>query len=163
MSSHAKPPVSRSARTRLMLLAPIAALVLTSFDVHAAPLARSSADHAPQLAPAADSDFGARKRGRRGNGAAGLAMMGLMVGTISTVIAAQQRREAYEAYNRRAYGYYGHPSQHVYHQPYVHHRPYVHVPAARHYGHHSQGYYPPGHYPPQVLAPHPPPPPIPVN
>jgi hypothetical protein len=115
---------SQSARARVLLLASVAALVVTSFDVQAAPVARSS-DAASQVAAAGSDEFGARKRSRvrRGNNAAGLAMMGMMVGTIGAVIASQQRRDYYED-RRRAY-YYGHPQPYVYHQPYAYHRPYA--------------------------------------
>ena len=126
--------VSLSARTRALLLASIAALVVTSFDAHAAPAAAQSAGvTGQQLAPADGAEFGARQRWRanRGN-AAGLAMMGMMIGAVGGIIAAQQRREAYEAaYARQVYpayggGYaYGHP------QPYVHHRPHVYPYAYR--------------------------------
>ncbi|CAN0506600.1 unnamed protein product, partial [Phaeothamnion confervicola] len=116
-----------------LLLASIAALVVTSFDAHAAPAAAQSAGATgQQLAPAGSTDFGARKRwrARRGNPAAGLAMMGMMIGAVGGVIAAQQRREAYEgAYARRVYpaygggGYaYGHPQPYVTHQPQVYHQ-----------------------------------------
>jgi hypothetical protein len=114
-----------SSRTRVLLLASAAALVMTSFDAHAAPGAARSAAATGELAAAADTtEFGARKRSRRGGHAAGLAMMGMVVGTIGAVIAAQQRREAYEAAYNRAHAYYGHP--YAYHpQPYVYHRPHV--------------------------------------
>jgi hypothetical protein len=132
MLVHSKPVASRSARA--LLLASVAALVMSSFEAHAAPAAAQSS--APQqLAPAGDSDFGARKRmrARRGGNAAGLAMMGMMIGTVGAVIANQQRREAYErAYARpyyggyphgHSYGYYQQPR--VYHQPQVYHQPRV--------------------------------------
>jgi hypothetical protein len=98
-----------------LLLASIAALVATSFEAHAAPVARASAATGHELATAGDAELGARKRVRvrRGNNAAGLAMMGMMVGTIGAVVAAQQRRDYYDSYDRRAYGYYG------YQQPYA--------------------------------------------
>jgi hypothetical protein len=125
---------SLSARTRALLLASIAALVVTSFDAHAAPAAAQPAGATgQQLAPAGSAEFGARKRwhSSRGN-AAGLAMMGMMIGAVGGIIAAQQRREAYEAaYARQVYpayggGYaYGHP------QPYVHHQPYAYPYAYR--------------------------------
>ncbi|MDQ8730665.1 hypothetical protein [Bradyrhizobium sp. LHD-71] len=97
-----------------MLLASIAALVVTSFDAQALPALRASSGQ--QVTPADAVEFGARKRtrARRGDAAAGAAMMGLMIGAVGGVIAAQQRREAYENYHRRAYGYrYG------YQRPYV--------------------------------------------
>lgn len=126
--------VSRSAGTRALLFASIAALVVTSFDAHAAPAAAQSAGATgQQLASGDGAELGARKRMRvrRGNNAAGLAMMGMMIGAVGGVIASQQRREAYEA--RRAYPVYGggyaygpqpyvsHQSQ-VYHQPQVYHQ-----------------------------------------
>lgn len=117
----------------------VAALAVTTFDAQAAPLARASTATGHELAAAGDQDFGSRRRGRarRGN-AAGLAMMGMMVGTIGAVIAAQQRREAYEAaYNRRVYGGYGY-----YPQPYVYDHPRVHRHGFRTY---------PG-YPPGVIG-----------
>ena len=129
---------SPSARTRALLLASIAALVVTSFDAHAAPAAaQSAAAPGEQLAPAGGAEFGARKRTRvrRGNNAAGLAMMGMMIGAVGGVIAAQQRREAYEA--RRAYPAYG--GGYAYRQqPYVHHQPQVY--------HQPQGYRQPHAY-----------------
>jgi hypothetical protein len=113
--------LSRSARTRVLLLASIAALVVTSFGVQAAPVAPSS-DAAKQVAAAGSDEFGARKRVRaRRNDAAGLAMMGMMVGTIGAVIASQQRRDYYED-RRRAY--YGYSQPYVYNQPYAYHQPY---------------------------------------
>jgi hypothetical protein len=114
--------ISRSARARVLLLASIATLVVTSFEVQAAPVARSS-DAANQVAAAGSDEFSARKRVRvrRGNNAAGLAMMGMMVGTIGAVIASQQRRDYYD---RRAY-YYGNPQPYAYQQPYAYHQPYA--------------------------------------
>lgn len=112
---------SPSSRTRLLLLASIAALVMTSFEAQAVPFARGSSGQQLVLADAVE--FGARKRtrARRGDAAAGAAMMGMMIGAVGGVIAAQQRREAYENYNRRAYGYrYGYGYQ----------RPYVRRPGA---------------------------------
>ena len=130
--------VSRSARTRALLLASIAALVVTSFDAHAAPAAaqsgavRSAGTSGQQLAPAGGVEFGARNRhARRGNSAAGLAMMGMMIGAVGGIIAAQQRREAYEAaYARQTYpsyggGHaYGHPQPYIQHQPHLYRQPY---------------------------------------
>jgi hypothetical protein len=117
---------SPSAATRVLLLASIAALVMTTFEAQAAPVARSSSFAGQELASAADAEIGARKRSRaRRNNAAGLAMMGMMMGTVGAVIAAQQRREAYEAsyYGRRTYGYY--PQPHVYHHPRAYRQPRV--------------------------------------
>ena len=101
-----------------MLLASIAALVVTAFDAHAAPLARASAATGEQLAAADGAEFGSRKRyrARRGN-AAGLAMMGMVAGTIGAVIAADQQRRAYRRaqYYYDPYGY----DPYVYRQPYA--------------------------------------------
>lgn len=120
---------SPSARTRALLLASIAALVMTSFDANAAPAAAQSAGAtSQQLVPADGAEFGARKRWRagRGNSAAGLAMMGMMIGAVGGIIAAQQRREAYEAaYARQVYPAYGGGYAYAHPQPYVHHRPHV--------------------------------------
>jgi hypothetical protein len=114
---------------RSLMLATVAAVTLSSISVQAASAAPQSPAAPQQAAPATDSEFGARKRYRRGN-AAGLAMMGLMVGTVGAVIAAQQRREAYErAYAAPRYyggGYphaYGH--SHGYVHPRVHHYPHT--------------------------------------
>ena len=129
--------VSRSPRARVLLLATIAALVVTTFEAQAAPVARSSSASGQDLAAANDAEFSARKRyrARRGN-AAGLAMMGMVAGTIGAVVAAEQRRDAYRrvqyydpygydpyAY-RQPYAYQQHPR--VYQQPRVYHqqRPY---------------------------------------
>lgn len=115
-----------SVRARILLLASIAALVVTSFDAHAAPAAAQSAGGSQQLAPGDSAEVGARKRTRirRGNNnAAGLAMMGMMIGTVGGVIASQQRREAYEA--RRAYPYgggYAYGPQPYVTQPQVYHQ-----------------------------------------
>lgn len=126
----------RRSGIRAVLLASIAALVVTSFDVHAAPalVQSSTSGGQQQLAPADAIEFGARKRKRaRGNPAAGLAVMGMMIGTIGAVIAAQQRREAYEAaYNRRYYYPYGYPYGDV--KPYVYHHHHYHP----HYHHHPR-------------------------
>jgi hypothetical protein len=112
--------------TRGVLLASIAALIVTTFEVQAAPVARSQAP-SPELAAADQTDFGARRRARRGGGnAAGLAMMGMMVGTIGAVIANQQRREAYER-SYAGYGYYGHPQPHVHHVPHAYGHPNAHL------------------------------------
>ena len=94
---------SRLLSARALLLASIAAMVVTAFDAHAAPLARASAATGEQLAAADGAEFGSRKRyrARRGN-AAGLAMMGMVAGTVGAVIAADQQRRAY----RRAQYYY---------------------------------------------------------
>lgn len=62
------------------------------------------------------TDFSARRRYyRRGNNAAGLAIMGMMIGTIGA-IAAQQRRDDYYYYNGPGYyGYtYGPPAYYGY-------------------------------------------------
>lgn len=128
MLSRSNPTASPSARTRALLLASIAALVVTSFDAHAAPAAaQPSTATAKQSAAVSGAEFGSRKRGRRGNNAAGLAMMGLMVGAIGGVIAAQQRREAYEAaYARPVYGApYGYAQPYAYHQPHAYQQPYA--------------------------------------
>jgi hypothetical protein len=122
---NSKSVTSRAARA--LMLASAAALVLTSVSAQAAPATARQAD-GRQAAAVGETEIGARKRHRRGN-AAGLAMMGLMVGTVGAVIAAQQRREAYE----RAYAaprYYhggGYPHGYGYSQSYVQHRPHVHV------------------------------------
>jgi hypothetical protein len=112
---------SPSAKLRVLLLASIAALVVTTFDAHAAPVAQSQAPVGLQQASADDgAELGARKRtrARRGNSAAGLAMMGMMVGTVGAVIAAQQQRDSY----RRVYDDYppGYgPRRHYYRDPYA--------------------------------------------
>lgn len=126
MSNRSNATSARSMRARVLLLASVAALVVTSFEAHAAPAVARSTATSSELAAAPDStEYGARRRARRGN-AAGLAMMGMMVGTIGAVIAAQQRREAYEASYNRAHAYYGypyahHPRPHAYHRPHVYH------------------------------------------
>jgi hypothetical protein len=134
--------VSRSPRARVLLLATIAALVVTTFEAHAAPVVLSSSASGQDLAAANGTEVGARKRyrSRRGN-AAGLAMMGMVAGTIGAVIASEQRRDAYRraqyydpygydpyAY-RQPYAYQQHPR--VYQQPRVYHqqRPYVGGPS----------------------------------
>jgi hypothetical protein len=132
MLFHRSPAASLKPRARLLLLASIAALVATTFEAHAAPVARSSMANGEQLAVADGTDFGSRKRYRaRRNNAAGLAMMGMVAGTIGAVVAAEQRRDAY----RRAqyydpYGYGGGPyayrAPRVYHQPHVYHQPRYH-------------------------------------
>lgn len=137
---------SRPAKAGVLLVASFA-LVVTTLGAHAAPVAAPSSAGKSQLAAAESVEFGARKRIRRGGGnAAGLAMMGMMIGTIGTMIAAQQRRERYEAAYNRAYAYhypYGYvqPQPYVVHQPQVyhhpqvhHHRPHVHH-GFRHHGH----------------------------
>ena len=123
---------SPSARARVVLLASIAALVVTTFDAHAAPVARASAATGVEQASADGTDFSARRRWRRGGNAAGLAMMGMMVGVIGGAIAAQHRRDSYE----RAYAtpYYGGYSQH-----------YGGYPQGQSYG----NYQPRGYYQPQ--------------
>jgi hypothetical protein len=126
------PAASPSARARGLLLASIAALVVTTFDAQAAPVAQSlaplsSAPVGMEQAAADGAEFGARKRyrARRGNSAAGLAMMGMMAGTIGAVIASQQRRDAYRrVYYDEPYGYgYGYGHRNVYRQPYAYHAP----------------------------------------
>jgi hypothetical protein len=141
---------------RSLMLASAAALIVTSFGAHAAPAASLTAagaqqGSAQQLA-ADNTEFGARKRHRayRGNAAAGAAMMGMMIGTIGTMIAAQQRREAYDAAYNRAYAAqypYGYvpPQPQVYHHPHVHHhRPHFH------HGHHGFRH---GHHGHRMAAP----------
>ncbi len=84
-----------SVRARILLLASIAALVVTSFDAHAAPAAAQSAGGSQQLAPGDSAEVGA----------------------------SQQRREAYEA--RRAYPYgggYAYGPQPYVTQPQVYHQ-----------------------------------------
>ena len=116
MSVLSKSTTSRGARA--LLLASATALVMSSVGAQAAPAVARQTPAAPQATAAGDSDFSARKRYRRGN-AAGLAMMGLMVGTVGSVIAAQQRREAYDrAYATRPayvqYPRYGYQSGYTY-------------------------------------------------
>ncbi len=68
-----------------------------------APVAKGVSAGAPS---GGATDISARRRHyRRGNNAAGLAIMGMMIGTMGAAIAAQQRRDAYYDY----YGYYGPP------------------------------------------------------
>lgn len=137
----------RPAKAGVLLVASFA-LIVTTLGAHAAPVAALSSAGKSQLAAAESIEFGARKRIRRGGGnAAGLAMMGMMIGTIGTMIAAQQRREAYDAAYNRAYaaqypyGYvppqpYAYHHQPAYHHPHVHH----HRPQAHHgfrQGHHG--------------------------
>lgn len=120
---------SRPVRAGVLLIASFA-LIATTFGAHAAPVAAPASTGKSQLVTADSTEFGARKRSRhhrRGGGnAAGLAMMGMMIGTIGTMIAAQQRREAYEASYNRAYAAqypygYAQPQPYVYQQPHVHH------------------------------------------
>jgi hypothetical protein len=119
---------SRSARVRVVLLASIAALVVTTFEVNAAPAVRARATTGDQLAAADGDDFSSRRRvrGRRGD-AAGLAMMGMMIGTMGAIIASQRRdrhRHVYYGYHGHPYGYgHGYTHPHVYHQPYAYHAP----------------------------------------
>jgi hypothetical protein len=128
--------VSRSPRARVLLLATIAALVVTTFEAHAAPVVRSSSVSGQDLATANDSEFSARKRyrARRGN-AAGLAMMGMVAGTIGAVIASEQRRNAYrraQYYDPYGYDPYAYRQPYAYQQqPRVYHqqRPYVGGPS----------------------------------
>jgi hypothetical protein len=121
----------RPARAGVLLLASLA-MIVTTLGAQAAPVAVPSSSGKSQLVVAESVEFGARKRYRRGGGnAAGLAMMGMMIGTIGTMIAAQQRREAYDAAYNRAYAAqypYGYvpPQGYAYHQPHVYHHPRVH-------------------------------------
>lgn len=100
---------------RSLMLVSVAALVVTSFAANAAPVASSqaplSAPGATQLVATDNTELGARKRYRvrRGNSAAGVAMMGMMIGTIGAVVAAERRRDAYERSYYAPHGYYGHP------------------------------------------------------
>lgn len=112
--------VSPSARVRALTLASLAALVVTTCDTRAAPLARSWLTPGQELAVADPAEFGSRRRARRGDAAA-LAMMGMMLGTIGTAIAAEQRRDAY----RRVY--YDYPYDYGY-RPRVHRHPYAYQP-----------------------------------
>lgn len=140
MSSHRSgTAVSRSPRARVLLLAAIAALVVTTFEAHAAPVARSSSVSGQDLAAANDTDFSARKRyrARRGN-AAGLAMMGMVAGTIGAVVAAEQRRDAYRRV--QYYDPYGY-------DPYAYRQPYAYQPHPRVYQQ-PRVYHHPGSYPP---------------
>jgi hypothetical protein len=103
---------------RSLMLVSVAALVVTSFGAHAAPVAASraplTASGATQLVAADNTEIGARKRyrARRGNPAAGLAVMGMMIGTIGAVVAAERERDAYRRSYGAPHGYYAHP--HVY-------------------------------------------------
>jgi hypothetical protein len=128
------PATSPSARARVVLLASIAALVVTTFEVNAAPVARTSTPTGSQVASADGADLSARKRMRRGRGnAAGLAMMGMMVGTIGGVIAAQQRRDYYQrSYAAPYYG--GYPQGHSYGHSYGHYQQPYGGHRQRHYG-----------------------------
>lgn len=137
-SSGSSPTASPPARTRMLLLASLAALVVTTFDAQAAPVARASTAPGQALVASDSLEFGSRRRARRGDAAA-LAMMGMMMGTIGAVIAAEQRRDAYQrVYYDYPYGYrhrprvYGHPYAYEprrrYHRPHVHHQPRSYVP-----------------------------------
>jgi hypothetical protein len=132
---------------RALMLASVAALTLSSISVQAASAAPQSPAAPQQAAPATDSEFGARKRYRRGN-AAGLAMMGLMVGTVGAVIAAQHRRERYErAYAApRYYGGYGGGYPHAYSHPhaYVQQHGYVQRRGSAFHNYDVPGLNPPG-------------------
>ena len=56
--------------------------------------------------PSTSTDFSAaRRRYRGGNAAAGAAVMGMFIGTMGAIIAEQQRRDYYESYGPRYYGY----------------------------------------------------------
>ena len=146
----------KPAKAGVLLVASFA-LIVTTMGAHATPVAASSSAGKSELAVAESVEFGARKRIRRGGGnAAGLAMMGMMIGTIGSVIAAQQRREAYDAAYNRAYaaqypyGYvppqpYAYHHQPAYHHPHVHHhRPHFH------HGHHGFRH---GHHGHRMAAP----------
>jgi hypothetical protein len=140
----------KPAKAGVLLVASLA-LIVTTMGAHATPVAASSSAGKSELAVAESVEFGARKRIRRGGGnAAGLAMMGMMIGTIGTMIAAQQRREAYDAAYNRAYAAqypYGYvpPQPQVYHHPHVHHhRPHFH------HGHHGFRH---GHHGHRMAAP----------
>ena len=96
---------------RSLVLASVAALVVTSFDAPAARAASSSAPASEKQANtqqlAADqTEVGARKRyrARTVNGSAGVAMMGAMIGTIGAVVAAQRAQEAYQDSYYAPYG-----------------------------------------------------------
>jgi hypothetical protein len=99
-----------SSAGRSVVVATISVLALTMAETPVA--ATSSIGSTPKdisaSAPSSGAtDFSARRRYyRRGNAAAGLAMMGLMVGTIGA-IAAQQRRDDYYYNYGYAPGYYG--------------------------------------------------------
>lgn len=99
-----------SSARRSVVMATVAVLSLTMAEP---PMATaSSIGPVPKgvtaAVPSSDAtDFSARRRRyyRRGNAAAGLAMMGFMIGTIGA-IAAQQRRDEYYYYGYGP-GYYG--------------------------------------------------------
>ena len=155
MSSVRSNAVSRRLKTGVLLVASLAVLAST-FAAEAAPIVASSSGGKSQLVAAADStDFSSRRRYRRGRGnAAGLAMMGMMIGTIGAMVAAQRRRDDYDAAYNRAYASqypygYAQPQPYVYHQPHVHyHQPQVyHQPHVQHFQPHVQHFAPRGQGP----------------
>ena len=106
---------SRRARTGAGLLAAVALIATTAGAYAAPPTATPAKAHGRIVSMSSDmSEFGARKRVRRGGSAAGLAMMGMTIGAIGGMIAAERRREAAEeAYIRsQAYYPYGYPGYH---------------------------------------------------
>jgi hypothetical protein len=119
-----------SSAGRSVVVATIAVLALTMAEPPIA--AASSVGPAPKgisaSAPASGAtDFSARRRYyRRGNAAAGVAMMGLMIGTIGA-IAAQQRRDDYYYNYGYGPGYYGPPVYYGY-GPYYGRRYYRYYP-----------------------------------
>jgi hypothetical protein len=112
---------------RQSVLAMVIALVCTAF---ASPLSAAPAFPAPKgistlAAPSDVTDFSSRRRYRhyrRGGSAAGLAFMGLAIGTITGVIAAQQRRDDCYYYGYCGSGYYGVP--YYYGRRYYYYPPY---------------------------------------
>jgi hypothetical protein len=143
----------RPAKAGVLLVASFA-LIVTTLGAHAAPVAAPPSAGKSQLAAAESVEFGARKRIRRGGGnAAGLAMMGMMIGTIGTMIAAQQRREAYDAAYNRAYAAQ-YPYGYVPPQPYAYHRqPAYHHPHVHHHRPHVQHGFRNGHHGHRLAAP----------
>ena len=139
------PAARLSARARALLLASLAALVATTFDANAAPSARPSTTTGHAVAAPDSLEFGSRRRARRGDAAA-LAMMGMMVGTIGAVIAAEQRRDAYQrVYYDYPYGYH--------HRPRVYRHPYAYAP--RYYEPRRRHHRPRVYHQPRTYAPNP--------
>jgi hypothetical protein len=105
-------PHKKSSTGRAVMLASIAALVLTMAEP---PLAAAGqlipAEKGVSATASSDAtDFSARRRYyRRGGNAAGLAFMGLAIGTIGAIAAQQRRDDYYNGYYNNGYynnGYY---------------------------------------------------------
>jgi hypothetical protein len=97
-----------SSTKRAVLLASLAALVLTLADPPFASAGQPAAKGVSASASSDATDFSAAKRRRtvrRGGNAAGLAFMGMAIGTIAGIAAQQQRQDYYNNYYNNGYGY----------------------------------------------------------